>query len=77
MVFLHAHIVDKYLTVILIFMLVGIPISFVSPTTGEFRFLPLLFYTSIGGIIAIFMYDVYKTRKQRRLTRDKRRKSRK
>ncbi len=77
MVFLRARIVDKYLTVILIFMFVGIPISFVSPTTGEFRFLPLLFYTSIGGVIAIFLYDSYKTRKQRQLTRDKRKRSKK
>lgn len=78
MVFLHAHIVDKYLTVILIFMLVGIPISLVNPTTGEFRFYMPLFYGSIGGAIAIVMYDVYKTRKQQqRLTRDKRKRPRK
>ena len=77
MVFLRARIVDKYLTVILIFMFVGIPISFVSPTTGELRFFPGLFYVSIGGIVAIFLYDSYKTRKQRQITRDKRKKSRK
>ena len=77
MVFPRAHIVDKYLTVILIFMFVGIPISFVNPTTGEFRFLPFLFYASIGGIIIIFLYDAYKARKQRQLTRDKRKKSKK
>ncbi len=77
MVFPRARIVDKYLTVILIFMFVGIPISFVSPTTGELRFLPVLFYTSIGGIVAIFLYDSYKTRKQRQLTRDKRKRSKK
>ena len=77
MVFLRARIVDKYLTVILIFMFVGIPISFVSPTTGEFRFLPLLFYASIGGIIVIFLYDAYKARRQRQLTRDRRKKSKK
>ncbi|WP_316504382.1 hypothetical protein [Nitrosopumilus sp.] len=42
---------DNYLVVILIFMIVGIPISFVNPTTGEIREQPLflLFYASIGG----------------------------
>ena len=59
--------VDKYLTVILIFLFVGIPISFVSPTTGEFRDPPyyLLFYASIGGICIIFVYGSYKERKIR------------
>ena len=70
---------DKYLTVIMIFMFVGIPISFISPTTGEIRNPPfyLLFWTSIGGIIAIFLYDAYKARSRRYLTRDKRKKPRK
>lgn len=79
MVFLHAHIVDKYLTVILIFMLVGIPIAFFNPTTGEVRPRPFyeLFYASIGGIIIIVLYDSLKTRKQRQLTRDKRKRPRK
>ncbi len=69
---------DKYLTVILIFLFVGIPISFVSPTTGEIRDPPLyvLFWASIGGIVVLFLYDSYKTRQQRQLTRDKRKKSR-
>lgn len=70
---------DKYLTVILIFMFVGIPISFVSPTTGEIRDPPLyaLFWASISGVVVIFLYDAYKTRKQHRFTRDKRKKPRK
>jgi len=28
---------DKYLTIILIFMVVGIPIAWISPMTGEMR----------------------------------------
>jgi len=45
---------DKYLMIVLGFLMIGIPIAFESPTTGEFReqpFIPL-FYASIGGIIA-------------------------
>jgi len=33
---------DKYLTIILIFMVVGIPIAWISPLTGEVREQPLL-----------------------------------
>ena len=67
--------VDKYLTIILIFMVVGIPISFVSPTTGEFRDQPLilLFYGSIAGIIVIVVYSGYKERKDRRKANARRR----
>ncbi len=58
---------DKYLTVILIFMIVGIPISFVSPTTGEIRDPPFLglFYLSIAGIAIIVLYSSYKEKKER------------
>ncbi len=66
---------DKYLTVILIFMVVGIPIAFVSPTTGELReepFIPL-FYVSIAGIIIIVFYTSYKDKKERRKANAKRR----
>jgi NADH:ubiquinone oxidoreductase subunit 3 (subunit A) len=70
---------DKYLTVILIFMVVGIPIAFVSPTTGEFRDPPLLllFYGSIGGIILILFYSGYKDKKERQQLNAKRKKSKK
>ena len=47
--------------VVLGFLMVGIPIAFISPTTGELReqpFIPL-FYVSIGGIIAVIVYSVY------------------
>jgi hypothetical protein len=53
---------DKYLLVVMGILLVGIPIAFVSPTTGEIRdqpFIPL-FYVSIGGIIVIIVYSSYK-----------------
>ena len=59
--------VDKYLMVILIFMVVSIPIAFVSPTTGEIRDPPLipLFYGAIAGIAIIIVYSSYKDRKER------------
>jgi NADH:ubiquinone oxidoreductase subunit 3 (subunit A) len=70
---------DKYLTVVLNFMVVGIPIAFVSPTTGEFRDPPLLllFYGSIGGIIFILFYSGYKDKKERQQLNAKRKKSKK
>ena len=66
---------DKYLTVLLIFMVVGLPISFVSPSTGEFREQPLipLFYASIAGIIIIIVYGSYKDKKEREKANAKRR----
>ncbi|RNJ77457.1 MAG: hypothetical protein D9C04_01080 [Nitrosopumilus sp. B06] len=59
---------DKYLTVILAFMVVGIPIAFVSPSDGNLREPPLylLFYASIGGIIVIVLYSSYTERQERR-----------
>ncbi|MGI9567793.1 MAG: hypothetical protein ACR2LL_12380 [Nitrosopumilus sp.] len=66
---------DNYLVVILIFMIVGIPISFVNPTTGEIREQPLflLFYASIGGMSIIIVYSSYKERKERQKANAKRR----
>lgn len=60
-------IMDKYLVIVLIFLFVGIPIAFVSPSTGEIREQPfiLLFYASIAGIIIIVIYSSYKERKKR------------
>ena len=66
---------DKYLLVLLMFMVVGIPIAFVSPTTGEVReqpFIPL-FYGSIGGIIIIVLYSSYKEKKERQKANARRR----
>ena len=70
---------DKYLTVLLIFMVVGIPVAFVSPTTGEIREQPLLplFYGSIGGMILILFYGGYMDKKERQKINAKRKRSKK
>jgi len=67
--------VDKYLLVILIFMIVTIPIAFVNPGTGEIREQPIipLFYAGIAGIIIIVLYSSFKERKERQKDRAKRR----
>ena len=67
--------VDKYLLVVLIFMMVGIPIAFFDPGTGELREQPLilLFYASIAGMIIIILYNSYKERKKKQAERAKRR----
>lgn len=56
-------------------MVVGIPIAFVSPSTGEIREQPLipLFYGSIAGIIIIVIYSSYKEKKERQKANAKRR----
>ena len=66
---------DKYLLIILIFMVVTIPIAFVEPSTGEFRDPPLipLFYAAIAGIIIILVYSSYKEKKERQKANAKRR----
>ncbi|MBI4131532.1 MAG: hypothetical protein HY476_03485 [Nitrosarchaeum sp.] len=58
---------DKYLVVVMIFLIVGIPIAFISPATGEIREQPYipLFYASIAGISVIILYSSYKERKQK------------
>ena len=56
---------DKTMMVVLGFLIIGIPIAFISPTTGELReqpFIPL-FYASIGGIIVVIIYSGYKGKK--------------
>ena len=70
---------DKYLTVLLIFMVVGIPIAWISPMTGEIREQPLLplFYGSIGGMIVILFYSGYKDKKERQKINAKRKRSKK
>ena len=71
---------DKYMMVVLGFLMIGIPIAFLSPTTGELReqpFIPL-FYASIGGIIAVIVYSGYKGKKERqKANRERRRKFKK
>ena len=70
----------KALLVVLGFLMIGIPIAFISPTTGELReqpFIPL-FYASIGGIIAVIIYSGYKGKKERqKANRERRRKFKK
>ena len=71
---------EKTLLVVLGVLIIGIPIAFISPTTGELReqpFIPL-FYASIGGIIAVIIYSGYKGKKERqKANRERRRKSKK
>ncbi|HSG73762.1 MAG TPA: hypothetical protein VLA01_01010 [Nitrosopumilaceae archaeon] len=70
---------DKYLLVVLIFMIVGIPIAFINPSSGEIReepFIPL-FYASIAGICIIVVYSSYKERKERQKENRRRRRSKK
>ena len=66
---------DKYLLIILIFMVVTIPIAFVEPSSGEFRDHPLIpiFYAAIAGIIIILVYSSYKEKKERQKANAKRR----
>ena len=75
MVLQTQNFVDKYLLVILIFMIVTIPLAFVNPGTGEIREQPIipLFYAAIAGIIIIVLYSSFKERKQRQKDRAKRR----
>jgi len=71
---------EKTLLVVLGVLMIGIPIAFISPTTGELReqpFIPL-FYASIGGIIAVIVYSGYKGKKERqKANRERRRKFKK
>ncbi|MFQ5497830.1 MAG: hypothetical protein ACE5DU_08115 [Nitrosopumilus sp.] len=66
---------DKYLLVILIFMVVTIPIAFFEPSTGELRDPPwfTLMWAAIGGIIIIVLYSSFKERKERRKANARRR----
>lgn len=59
----------------MIFLIVGMPIAFISPSTGEIREQPfiLLFYTSIAGISIIIIYSSYKQRRQKQKDNIKRR----
>ena len=71
---------DKYLLVLLGVLMIGIPIAFVTPDTGELRPQPFLglFYASIGGIIAVIIYGSYKAKKEReKANRERRRKFKK
>ena len=68
------------MTVIMGVLIIGIPIAFLSPDTGELRERPFfeLFYASIGGIIAVVVYSGYKGKKARQqANRERRRKFKK
>ena len=68
---------DKYLTVILMFMIVTIALAFFDPATGETKFDPRLFYGGIAGIIIIVVYSSYKEKKARQAANAKRRSKKK
>jgi uncharacterized membrane protein YuzA (DUF378 family) len=68
---------DKYLTVILIFMVVTIAIAFFDPSTGQMRFIAPLFYGGIAGIIIIVVYTSYKEKKARQAANAKRKSKKK
>ena len=68
---------DKYLTVVLIFMVVTIAIAFFNPSTGELRFIAPMFYGGIAGIIIIVVYSSYKEKKARQAANAKRRSKKK
>ena len=58
---------EKVLLIVLGFLIVGCPIAFLEPSTGELREPPLyaLFWASIGGIIIVIVYSSYKAKKER------------
>ena len=66
---------DKYLLVIMVFLIVTIPIALIDPAIGKIREHPNipLFYVSIGGISVIILYSSYKDRKQKQKDNFKRR----
>jgi NADH:ubiquinone oxidoreductase subunit 3 (subunit A) len=67
-------IVDKYLMVVMMFLIVGIPIAFISPA-GKILEHPVipLFYASIAGMCIIILYSSYKGRKEKQKDNIKRR----
>ena len=63
---------DKYLLVVLIFLVAGMLIAATLET-----FLPALFYTMLGGAIIVIVYASMKSRKEQKELRRKRRQSKK
>lgn len=59
----------------MVFLIVTIPISLISTSTGQLKEHPnfLYFYASIVGISGIILYSSYKERKQRQKDNIKRR----
>jgi bacteriorhodopsin len=63
---------DKYLLIILMFMIAGMIIAITRPT---FEF--VLFYASLGGAIIIIIYGSMKTRREQNVKRRENRRSKK
>ena len=63
---------DKYLIVILIFLVAGMLIA-----TTRSPFIPLLFYSMLGGALIILIYGIMKSRKEKREKRREKRRSKK
>ena len=61
--------------VILVFMIVSIPISFVNPVSGQLLDPPIiiLFYPALAGIAIILLYSSYKEKKDRQKDNARRR----
>ena len=70
---------EKVLLILLGFLIIGLPIAFLEPSTGELREPPLyaLFWASIGGIILVIVYSSYKAKKERAKANRERKRRRK
>ena len=68
---------DKYLLVVLMFMIVTIAFGFVDPSTGEIRLILPLFYGGIAGTVIIIVYSSYKGKKERQKANAKRKRPKK
>ena len=63
---------DKYLLVILIFLIAGMLIAATSSP-----FVPGLFYSMLGGALFLLIYGIMKSRKEKREKRREKRRSKK
>jgi uncharacterized integral membrane protein len=63
---------DKYLLVILIFLVAGMLIA-----TTRSPFIPELFYSMLGGALIILIYGIMKSRKEQKEKRREKRRSKK
>jgi uncharacterized integral membrane protein len=63
---------DKYLLVILIFLVAGMLIA-----TTRSPFIPELFYSMLGGALIILIYGILKSRKEQKEKRREKRRSKK
>ena len=63
---------DKYLLVILIFLVAGMLIA-----TTRSPFIPELFYSMLGGALVIIIYGIMKNRREQKEKRRQKRRSKK